>query len=409
MRRSLPFVPFALVLCLTAALAFPPFCRVAEADGSPSSASEGEPAGNTAGEAANLGEVVQLTFPDEFVKAGEAYLSPDGERMIFQATPTPPEGEAAEPFYSMYVAEVVWDGAGEDRAPVRLETVRRISPPGTANTCGWFHPTDPDVVIFATTIGEPSESTPPGYQRASGRYRWMFPPEMRIVRCRLSEVDGTADALEVLIEGDAYIAEGSLSPDGRHLVYCSLETNEGDLYVHDLRTGRTTAVVTARGYDGGPFFSPDGRRICYRSDRTGTNLLQLYVADLRFDVDGSVIGIEREHQLTFNEHVNWAPYWHPDGRHLIYGTSAMGHHNYELFICDADPGDLPGSDGPVRYGTRNRRVTHAGGADVLPVFSHDGRWLVWTGQRDETGTSQVFMARWKMPLDPIPTPQPYSR
>lgn len=340
---------------------------------------------------------VQLTFPDRFVKAGEAYFSPDDARIIFQAVEVPPEGQAADEFYAMYVADIV---RNEDGRITGIDNIRRISPPDSANTCGWFSPVLADEVYFATTMGPPSESHPPGYQRSSGRYRWMFPPEMRIVRCELSKADGTAATLETVVEGDAYIAEGSVSPNGRYLVYGSLESNQGDLFIEDFRTRRITRVVGAEGYDGGPFFSPDGRRLCYRSDRHGNHLLQLFVADLAFDEVGGIDGIEREYQLTDNEHVNWCPFWHPDGRYLLYATSEMGHHNYEVYIIDADPGDLPGSTGSLKYGTRKRRVTHAEGADVLPVFNADGNLMMWTSRRGKDGTVQLWLADFVMDLDP---------
>ena len=54
------------------------------------------------------------------------------------------------------------------------------------------------------------------------------------------------------------------------------------------------------------------KRIVYRSDRRGNDLLQLYVADLASSMkQGSIVGIEKEYQLTDNEHVNWGPFWHP--------------------------------------------------------------------------------------------------
>lgn len=335
---------------------------------------------------------VQLTFADRFVKAGESYFSPDDSKIIFQAVEVPAEGQAADDFYAMFVADVV-----REKATGRItgiENIVRISPPGSANTCGWFHPTDPNVVIFASTLGPPSESTPPGYQRATGRYKWMFPPEMRIVRCELDKADGSAESLEVLVgDGTAYCAEGSLSPDGRHLLYCSLESNEGDLLVLDLHTGATHRIVQARGYDGGPFFSPDGKRICYRSDRNNNNLLQLFVGELAFNDAGEIVGLKREYQLTNNQHVNWCPFWTRDGRALVYATSEAGHYNYEVFIVDADPGDLSSSTGTIRYGTGKRRITHASGADVLPAFSSDGTVMIWTSQRGEDGQSQLWAAQ----------------
>ncbi|MCP4939765.1 MAG: hypothetical protein GY921_11310, partial [Phycisphaeraceae bacterium] len=161
-------------------------------------------------EASNLVDPVQLTFNDRFVKAGESYFSPDGERVIFQAVEQV-EGEPPADFYAMFVADLVRDDLGRTRS---IENIRRISPEGSANTCGWFHPVDPDIVIFGTTLAPPSDETPPGYQRGSGRYRWQFPPEMRIVATDLGVNDGTAETLDQLVgDGTSYVAEGSFSPD----------------------------------------------------------------------------------------------------------------------------------------------------------------------------------------------------
>lgn len=337
-------------------------------------------------EAQTLRNHVQLTFSDRFLKAGESYFSPDNSRIVFQAIETPAKGTAAEEFYAMYVADVVRDADGRITG---IDNIICISPENSANTCGWFHPTDPNIVLFASTIGHPTESSPPGYQRGSGRYRWMFPPEMDIVKVRLDRADRTPESLTTLVSNpEAYIAECSYSPDGRHLLYCSLESNEGDLFVKDLKTGKTTRIVEARGYDGGPFFAPDGRRICYRSDRQGNNRLQLFIGELAFNEEGTIVGLQREFQITNNEHVNWAPFWHPSSRYLVYATSEISHRSYEVFIIDADPGHR----GTVRYGTNKRRITHSEGFDGLPVFDSTGKTMMWTSQRSECGTSQLWVA-----------------
>ena len=339
---------------------------------------------------------VQLTFPDRFVKAGEAYFSPDDRRIIFQAIEVPPEGKEPDEFYAMFVADV------EQRANGRitgLDDIRRISPPGSFNTCGWFHPREPDVVILASTLTAPTTESP-GYQRSGRSYRWQFPLEMNIYRCDLASSGDSAGWLEPLIvNDDAYLAECSLTTDGRHLLYTSLESNDGDLYIRDQETGTTTLIVGARGYDGGPFFSPDGRRICYRSDRRGDDLLQIFVGELAANEAGTMVGLKREHQLTDNGHVNFAPCWHPSGRYLIYCTSEKGHYNYELFLMDADPGDLPGSTGTIRYGTAKRPVTNAAGFDGFPAFNRDGSKLLFTSQRDGSGSSQVWVADFVMDLE----------
>jgi hypothetical protein len=369
-------IPLMNALLLTAVtLANPPAAA-------PASATAPVAAGVAAGVAEpGVSHARQLTFPDRFIKAGEAYFSPDMKKIVFQAIEVVPEGSEPDEFYAMFVCDVVRDEAGDITG---VSNIARISPKGSANTCGWFHPIDPKRVLFASTVTAPTAEHAPGYQRGTSRYRWAFPPETRIVEVDLAKADGTPSSLTPL-EGDgkAYAAEGSWSPDGRFLLFCSLESGDGDLYIRDLKTGARTLVVSAPGYDGGPFFSPCGKRICYRSDRNRDNLLQVFIADLVFAADGTITGIANETQLTDNEHVNWCPFFRPDGKTIVYASSEVGHRNYEIFEVVLPTG---GSAPAAR-----RRVTEADGADVLPVFSPDGKWLLWTGQRHEGRSSQLYI------------------
>jgi len=343
-----------------------------------------------------IGTATQLTFPSQFHKAGESYISPDGTKVIFQAVPTAPDGGEPSEHYDMYIADL---DANPDAPAYSLHNIRRLNTPGSANTCGWFHPSDPGLVLYATTVGPPQAQNTPGYQRATGKYRWSFPPSMRIVKQRIDSANATPEPLV----GDeaSYQAEGSWSPDGRHVIYTDLSTGDGDIYAHDLVSGTTAKVVGAPGYDGGPFFSPDGQRITWRGDRRGNDLLQLFVGELAFDDTGSITGLDRVFQLTDDEHVNWAPFWHPDGKRLVFATSREGHRNYEVFEIEADPGT---STTPTRYGTTSRRVTEAAGFDGLPAFSQDGSFMIWTSQRGEDGSSQLFIA----PFTEQPTPAPVA-
>ena len=178
-------------------------------------------------EAAVLENHVQLTFADRFYKAGESYFNPDNTKIIFQAVEAT-SGEAPDEFYAMFIADVVRDGSGRI---LRLDDVERISPAGSANTCGWFHPTEPDLVLFATTLGPPSPGDSPGYQR-SGRYKWAFPPEMRIVSAVIDDdfdPDDLSEFTTLVRANGAYVAEGSWDPIGQNLLYCSLAENEGDI------------------------------------------------------------------------------------------------------------------------------------------------------------------------------------
>lgn len=340
-----------------------------------------------------LTHAVQLTSPERFLRAGEAYFESSGRWVIFQAIEVPEEGKEPDQHYAMYVAKFKLDG---QRNIAGIEEPIRISPPGSANTCGWFHPRLPWQVIYGSTLVPPKVEGSPGYQRGTGRYMWQFPNEMNVVQQSVQEIfddvnrdmrarmNLPADALQpqVIIEHPGYVAECAYDLNGLHMVFCAVdpESGDGDLYAFNTRTRVVTPLVTNDGYDGGPFFSPDGRRICYRSDRRGDNLLQLFVADLAFDAAGNISGIVREHQLTNNQHVNWAPFWHPSGKFLIYATSEAGHDNYEVFAIPVPPASAvaPGSVAPM---AEPIRVTHASGFDGLPVFSKDGSLMMWTSQR----------------------------
>lgn len=361
-------------------------------------------------EAPILTDAVQLTSPEMFLKAGESYFSPRGDHIIFQATPVPAAGTEPTPHYEMYVANI--DVYGMNAVPGHpLNEITQVSLSGSANTCGWWHPKDEGVVLFGSTILPPEAPDKAGYQRDSGRYRWQFPAETEIVsgfinlngmRRHRNSTDSpngitVNPMLRSLWKEPGYSAEGSWSPDGKFILYTWVnpETNDPDIYLRDPASGYVTPIVEAAGYDGGPFFSPDGHWITYRSDREGNNLLQVFIAELSFDDLGRPNGINREIQLTNNEFVNWGPFWHPSGTFLVYSTNeaAPETHNYEVFAIDARA---------TTEHPKKMRLTFAEGFDGLPVFNSDGTVMMWTSQRGsaakegERPSSQIWIAKFNL-------------
>ncbi|MDP4661225.1 MAG: peptidase M28, partial [OM182 bacterium] len=146
-----------------------------------------------------------------------------------------------------------------------------------------------------------------------------------------------------------------------------------DLYVMDADGGNVRQLTRSPGYDGGPFFSPDGSKITWRRFNPDGNSAEIWT----MDADGS-----NQRQLTADAMVAWAPYYHPSGEYLIYSSNQLGHANFELFLIDTQ-----GAHAPVR-------VTNTDGTDILPVFSPSGDQLAWSTTRTPDGTSQLHIADW---------------
>ena len=134
-------------------------------------------------------------------------------------------------------------------------------------------------------------------------------------------------------------------------------------------------------YNGGPFFSPDGKRVIFRSDRKKKDHLQLYV----INVDG-----KNERALTDDLNwVQWGPYWYKDSKHIIYAAadhSHPGRPNYDLYWMNVDT-------------VKKVRITYSPGADVLPVFSKDGKKIMWTSTRGTGRSGQLYIADFVPPKD----------
>jgi Tol biopolymer transport system component len=321
-----------------------------------------------------LSNARQLVF--EGKRSGEGYFSPDGSKLIFQS-----ERQADNPFYQMFVLDL---NSGD---------TTRVSPGTGKTTCGFFQP-GTNRVLFASTHADPESVAKQKAElefRASGqqrRYAWDYDAAFDIFS---GKQDGSD--LVNLTHSPGYDAEGAFSPDGKQIVFCSLRSAFplekvpadqrdrcakdpswfGDIYIMNADGSNVRRLTTAPGYDGGPFFSPDGLRIVWRHFEENGMIADVWTMKL----DGS-----DKQRVTDFKSMSWAPFYHPSGKYFIFTSNKLGFENFELFLVDAK-----GEHEPVR-------VTFTPGFDGLPVFSPDGKKLCWTSGRTGDGKSQLFLADW---------------
>jgi Tol biopolymer transport system component len=320
-----------------------------------------------------LSNTRQLTFAGK--RSGEGYFSGDGTQMIFQS-----EREPGNPFFQIYLLD--------------LETgdTNRVSPGFGKTTCAWIHP-DGDRVLFASSHGDKQAKEKQQAEiedrktRRIRKYSWDYDENYDIWQ---TQTDGSRPIN--LTKARGYDAEGSYSPDGRWIAFASnrqayqrkLTDKEQqrfkidksyfmDLYLMRADGSQVRRLTKTPGYDGGPFFSPDGKSICWRRFSEKGDTAEIFT----MEIDSG-----RERQLTSIGALSWAPFFHPSSDYLIFATNKHGFGNFELYLID-----INGDKEPVR-------VTHTDGFDGLPAFLPDGKSIAWTTNRTAAKQSQIFLANW---------------
>lgn len=309
-------------------------------------------------------------------RSGEGYFNKDGSKLIFQS-----EREAENPFYQIYILDF---NTGD---------VNRVSNGVGKTTCAWFNWTN-DRVLYASSHHDKDILKKQKDEldfRASGktrRYAWDYEPEMDI----FSSKDNGTDTKQ-LTKALGYDAEGSYSADGKYIAFASnrhiyakknltdaekkqLELDPSffiEIYIMNADCSNVKRLTNHDGYDGGPFFSPDGKKIIWRRFTADGHKADIFT----MNIDGSDVK-----QMTDFNAMSWAPYYHPSGEYIVFASNKLGYSNFEVYMIDKN-----GEKEPLR-------VTYTDKFDGLPVFSPDGKKLVWTSSRTPKGDAQLFTGEW---------------
>jgi tol-pal system beta propeller repeat protein TolB len=180
----------------------------------------------------------------------------------------------------------------------------------------------------------------------------------------LVTLDVRGENAELVLPFRSAAENPSWSPDCRKIAYRSRKSGEDQLYVYDFDRGEEVNFTKTSTRECEPTWSPDGKQIIFTSHRTGN--YELFVA--RADGSNPV-------NLTNDPGFDSDPSWSPDGKKIAFGSARGG--AWRLYVMDADGSNVRDVLGHTLNGWQG------------PNWSPDGTQLVYVGPHN--GSLQIFV------------------
>jgi len=312
----------------------------------------------------HLTNIRQLTFGGQ---NAEAYFSHDGSELLFQSTRDALECDA--------IFRMNADGSD----------VRLISSGRGTTTCSFIAPDGKSIIYASTHL---SDSVCPPKPDMSQGYVWPLYNSFDIF-----SADPDGSNLVRLTETDGYDAEAVYSPTGDKIIFTSVRTGDLELFLMDPDGDNVEQITDIPGYDGGAFFSLDGEWIVWRASRPEGDALADYknllsqglIRPSQLEIYIMNLKQRKPIQLTSNDAANFGPYFHPDGKRIVFCSNMADPkgRNFDLFLIDIETKEI-------------EQVTHNATFDGFPMFSHDGKKFVFASNRNNAvpHETNIFIADW---------------
>jgi TolB protein len=254
-------------------------------------------------------------------------------------------------------------------------------------TCSFFMPDNKSILYASTHLY--MDSCPPVPVRESGRYVWPIYPEYDIFQADLN-----GNIIKQYTNEKGYDAEATVSPKGDKIIFTSTRSGDLDLWIMNIDGSDLHQITNSLGYDGGAAFSADGKHIVWRASRPDNveeikKYRELLAQDLveptnleifMSDVDGKNVK-----QVTKLGNANWAPYFHPDGKRILFCSNHKSNIGFpfNIFMINIDGSGL-------------EQITYDTQFDSFIMFSPNGKKVAWCSNRNNgrTRDTNVFVADW---------------
>jgi TolB protein len=320
----------------------------------------------------HLANIRQLTFGGD---NAEAYFSPDGRRACFQSN-NKSWGLKCDQIFDLDLS-----AAGDSSyRPAMIST-------GKGRTTCSYYMYDNKTILYAST--HESAEACPETPHIPGKYLWAVFGSFDIY-----VADRKGRIKKKLTDSKGYDAEATVSPDGKKIVFTSDRSGDLELWIMDSNGKNQKQLTNGLGYDGGAFFSPDGKKLVFRASRPKTEeevreykdlLSKGLVAPASMEIytcntDGSDL-----RQVTSLGKANWAPFYHPSGKKIIFSSNHKSKRGYDfqLYLVNED-------------GTGLEQITTESVFNAFPMFSPDGKKIIFSSNRNNGGgrDTNLFIADW---------------
>jgi dipeptidyl aminopeptidase/acylaminoacyl peptidase len=315
----------------------------------------------------HFGKILQLTFGGE---NAEAYFNEDGTKFTFQKR----RGDTG------FECDQIFE------FDLKTGKSRLVSTGKGRTTCAYYLKGGHRILYASTHLASPL--CPPEPDHSKG-YVWPLYPSFDIFSVA---VNNPKDLVR-LTKNPRYDAEATVCYATGKVLFTSLRNGDLDLYVMNPDGSGVVRITNKLGYDGGGFFSPSGKAIVWRGHHPTTakgkqDYLSLLGRNLvrptRMDIFVSDAHGKNIRQLTDNAKANFAPYFYPDEKRIIFASNIDSPRVFHLYSVDIATKKI-------------ERITYSSRFNSFPMFSPDGKYVIFSSNRNNAkrGDTNLFLAEWK--------------
>lgn len=172
------------------------------------------------------------------------------------------------------------------------------------------------------------------------------------------------EKLEKFITEPGFKTGLSLSPDGFFAVYTGLKNGEPKILLKDLRSGKSSILISSPAPEVSAVFSPDGKKVAYVSERPGVPAIYVFDTEKK-----------NSERISYKSNYCTSPNWSGDGAFLAY-TCLEPNGEMNIYIYDFK-------------NKTERKITGGTRSNESPSFYPHGNFIAFTSNR--TGNYEIYI------------------